>query len=151
QRRDHVHAARAVDAHDDPARHRLGRAGRARGDRRRRGRRAARAGPRRRAGRAVSDRFRHDMTFGAALRSDGRARFALWAPDRDRVELAIEGAAPLAMAPQDDGWHVVEARCAPDARYRYRFADGLAVPDPAARAQDGDVHGPSVVVDPLAY
>jgi maltooligosyltrehalose trehalohydrolase len=29
--------------------------------------------------------------------------------------------------------------------------DGLAVPDPAARAQAGDVHGPSLLVDPRAY
>ena len=37
------------------------------------------------------------------------------------------------------------------ARYRYRLADGLAVPDPASRAQDRDVHDPSLVVDPRAY
>ena len=39
----------------------------------------------------------------------------------------------------------------PGARYRYRLADGLAVPDPASRAQGRDVHDPSLVVDPRAY
>ena len=50
-----------------------------------------------------------------------------------------------------EGWFESEARCGAGARYRYRLADGLAVPDPAARAQADDVHGPSLVVDPGAY
>ena len=36
-------------------------------------------------------------------------------------------------------------------RYRYRIDGEVLVPDPAARFQPGDVHGPSEVVDPLAY
>lgn len=35
--------------------------------------------------------------------------------------------------------------------YRFRLGDGMEVPDPAARAQAGDVHNPSLVVDPSAY
>ncbi len=46
--------------------------------------------------------------------------------------------------------------CGAGTRYRYRVEppDGgepLLVPDPASRAQDGDVHDPSIVVDPEAF
>ncbi|MBP5090235.1 malto-oligosyltrehalose trehalohydrolase, partial [Pseudomonas chlororaphis] len=36
-------------------------------------------------------------------------------------------------------------------RYRFNIDERIRVPDPASRAQDGDVHGPSLVVDPQAY
>jgi 1,4-alpha-glucan branching enzyme len=39
----------------------------------------------------------------------------------------------------------------PDRVYRFVLPDGLRVPDPASRHQPEDVHGPSEVVDPLAY
>ena len=42
-------------------------------------------------------------------------------------------------------------RCGPATRYSFVLADGMRVPDPAARAQIGDVHGPSRLVDPHAY
>ena len=37
------------------------------------------------------------------------------------------------------------------AQYRYRMPDGLAFPDPASRAQAGDVHDASLVVDPRGF
>jgi malto-oligosyltrehalose trehalohydrolase len=49
-----------------------------------------------------------------------------------------------------EGWFEAEAPCGAGTRYRYRLRDGLAVPDPASRAQADDVHGPSLVVDPRA-
>lgn len=36
-------------------------------------------------------------------------------------------------------------------RYRFNIDDEIRVPDPASRAQDGDIDGPSLVVDPRAY
>ena len=42
-------------------------------------------------------------------------------------------------------------RAAPARRIAIASATGLAVPDPASRAQADDVHGPSLVVDPRAY
>ena len=55
------------------------------------------------------------------------------------------------MTRSTEGWFEADAPCGAGARYRYRLADGLAVPDPASRAQADDVHGPSLVVDPRAY
>ena len=55
------------------------------------------------------------------------------------------------MTRSPDGWFEATAPCPAGTRYRYRLADGMLVPDPASRAQAGDVHDPSVVVDPRAY
>ena len=82
----------------------------------------------------------HSMPFGAALVPDG-VRFRLWAPAARRVEVGVgrtaDGRAWLEMRPEIDGWfeRVVEGVRA-GARYRFRL---------------DDVHGASVVVDPLAY
>jgi len=102
----------------------------------------------------------HAMPFGAALVPGGGVRFALWAPGVDELalELAMADAgddgpwALHAMAAQGDGWWALtlaEAK-AGDA-YRFVLPDGLRVPDPASRRNARDVHGPSTVVDPLAY
>jgi maltooligosyltrehalose trehalohydrolase len=55
------------------------------------------------------------------------------------------------MKPVGGGWYEAEVPVGAGTAYRYRLEDGRAVPDPAARAQHGDVHDPSLVVDPLAY
>ena len=78
-------------------------------------------------------------------------RFRLWAPALAELVLEIDGRDDIAMASVADGWFEADADARPGARYRYRLPDGTTVPDPASRAQDGDVHGWSVVVDPDAY
>ncbi len=95
----------------------------------------------------------HQMPFGACLRDDGSTRFRLWSPGADRVELWLEDTGRALPMPHDaGGWaeHVTR-EAPPGTRYRYRIDGELLVPDPAARFQPGDVHGPSEVVDPLAY
>jgi maltooligosyltrehalose trehalohydrolase len=77
----------------------------------------------------------------------GRMRFRLWAPGQAQLRLDIAGRAPLAMAAGDDGWFAAEAEAGPGTHYRFLLGDGRAVPDPAAREQDG-VHGWSIVGDP---
>jgi maltooligosyltrehalose trehalohydrolase len=57
----------------------------------------------------------------------------------------------VAMSPAGGGWFSAEAEAAPGTRYRLRISDDLAVPDPASRAQAGDVHGWSLLVDPDGY
>jgi maltooligosyltrehalose trehalohydrolase len=52
----------------------------------------------------------------------------------------------------DGGWHeCVVADASPGSLYAFRLEDGTTVPDPASRANPTDVHGPSMVVDPLAF
>ncbi|MGM0584036.1 MAG: malto-oligosyltrehalose trehalohydrolase [Pseudomonadota bacterium] len=92
-----------------------------------------------------------ETLWGAALDPAGGARLRLWAPglatlflranDRDRRMRGAGG-----------GWFEIETDAlAPGDAYSFVLPDGRAVPDPASRAQAGDVHGPSLLVDPRAY
>jgi len=95
---------------------------------------------------------RHAMPFGAEPRGDGTTRFRLWAPAQGKVHLELQGARGRSLAGMRalaGGWHERVADDAPaGTRYRFVLESGLAVPDPASRANPGDVHAPSVVVDP---
>jgi malto-oligosyltrehalose trehalohydrolase len=95
--------------------------------------------------------FSRSLPFGATLIGDDRTRFRLWAPAQRAVAVQIEGRGPVPMIRNDKGWFTADAPCGAGARYRYRLDDARLVPDPAARAQAGDVHGPSLVVDAGSY
>ncbi len=95
-------------------------------------------------------KFKHDFPFGAAVQPDGTTRFRVWAPSADELGLVIDGARRTMVA-QGDGWHALTAPATAGTRYRYVMPDGLHFPDPASRMQDGDVHDPSIVVDPHDY
>jgi maltooligosyltrehalose trehalohydrolase len=93
----------------------------------------------------------HRLPFGATLLGSDETRFRLWAPDQPSVFLEIEGRDPIPLQADAEGWHSAVVACGAGTRYRYRVRPDLAVPDPASRAQAGDVHDPSIVVDPAAY
>ncbi|MBA1232240.1 malto-oligosyltrehalose trehalohydrolase [Pseudomonas viridiflava] len=95
----------------------------------------------------TEDSWRH----GAVLVDPEHTRFTLWAPDAQQVNVELEDGQSLAMLPQNEGWFVLEARCKAGTRYQFRINGDLKVPDPASRAQSGDVHSHSLVVDPLSY
>ena len=87
-----------------------------------------------------------ETAWGARLVSGG-ARFRLWAPADEVLTLRLNGQDhPMKRA--EGGWFeaTVEGAEAGDA-YLFVLPDGTAVPDPAARAQEEGVHGPSVLVD----
>ncbi|GLI24304.1 maltooligosyltrehalose trehalohydrolase [Xanthobacter flavus] len=88
--------------------------------------------------------------FGPILTPNGTL-FRLWAPGAEAIDLELATGVRLAMAPRAGGWFEAEAPVGPGALYRFRLKDGTAVPDPASRAQAGDVHGFSIVADPGAY
>jgi maltooligosyltrehalose trehalohydrolase len=101
-------------------------------------------------------RRRHSMPFGAELTSAGEVRFRLWAPGAREVELVLhdnpEEPRLLKMGALPGGWYELvthEARAG--SRYRYRIDGKQEMPDPASRANPDDIHGPSEVIDPLAY
>jgi maltooligosyltrehalose trehalohydrolase len=91
------------------------------------------------------------LPFGANVIAQNKTRFRIWAPAQQNVSVDIEGFSPQPMTPTAEGWFETVAPCGAGARYRYLLKDGLAVPDPASRAQYGDIHGYSVVVDSSAY
>ncbi|MBC3300800.1 malto-oligosyltrehalose trehalohydrolase [Pseudomonas sp. SWRI18] len=88
---------------------------------------------------------------GAIMLDAQHTRFALWAPDAFYVSVELEGGKSVAMLPQAEGWFETEIACPAGTRYRFNIDGEKDVPDPASRAQASDVHGWSVVVDPLAY
>jgi maltooligosyltrehalose trehalohydrolase len=99
---------------------------------------------------------RHDMPFGAHPTGDGGARFRLWAPGAQGVDLlgrnGPDDDAHYVMRPAADGWFELDlAQVAPGWRYAYRIDADVVVPDPASRRNPDDVHGASVLVDPLAF
>ena len=95
--------------------------------------------------------FAHTLPFGATLLPEGQTRFRLWAPSSDAVSIELDGQDARPMLSMEGGWHEATFAAGSGTRYRYRLADGLAVPDPASRLQAPDVHDPSVVVDPSEY
>ena len=98
-----------------------------------------------------SNHFAHPLPFGAEPQTNGQTLFRIWAPSVPSLEIEIDGAPARAMNQGQAGWFELSVPCGPATRYRYRMPDGTAVPDPASRRQDGDVHGWSVVVDPRAH
>ncbi|MFD2137880.1 alpha-amylase family glycosyl hydrolase [Novosphingobium resinovorum] len=87
--------------------------------------------------------------WGAQPLGDGRWRFGLWAPDAEEARLEVGGMAMPAQA-AGQGWWLFESEATAGDAYRW-VIEGTPYPDPAARAQIGDVHGPSMLVDPAAY
>lgn len=97
--------------------------------------------------------FAVERTWGAEPLAAGGARFRLWAPAIDTLTLlAVPSGEQIAMTRLADGWFEVETDLvAPGDCYMYLLPNGMRVPDPAAREQRRDVHGPSRLIDPLAY
>lgn len=85
-----------------------------------------------------------------AIPTERGVRFRLWAPAAQRVELLI-GEEAYALRPRPHGEFERVLDLPPGTAYRYRIDGTTVVPDPASRRQQGDVDGPSVVVDPHAY
>jgi len=90
-------------------------------------------------------------SWGAEYRGNGEVRFRVWAPGAPTLGLRLTSA-DMTMQPCADGWYELTVPdVAPGADYSFVLPDGTCLPDPAARAQAGDVHGPSRVVDPSSY
>ncbi|MEZ5818755.1 MAG: malto-oligosyltrehalose trehalohydrolase [Hyphomicrobiaceae bacterium] len=101
----------------------------------------------------MSAGFMFEKSWGPELLRDGRVRFRLWAPGQGSISVqATASGATEPMSKTDDGWFTLETRLLrANETYAFVLEDGTLVPDPAARAQAGDVHGPSRIVDPCAY
>ena len=85
----------------------------------------------------------------------GGVAFRVWAPGRRRVEVMLEGGgAPRLepLAPEAQGYFAATiAGVGAGQRYRYRLDGEALLPDPASRFQPEGPHGPSEVVDPMAF
>jgi maltooligosyltrehalose trehalohydrolase len=88
--------------------------------------------------------------FGPQPVEDG-SEFQLWAPAQRDIALEVDGSPPVPMPRDAAGRRSAVSWANAGARYSFRVGKNLRVPDPASRAQDRDVDGPSLVVDPQAY
>jgi maltooligosyltrehalose trehalohydrolase len=91
------------------------------------------------------------LPVGAELTTKG-VDFRVWAPRAHRVEVTLDGAPPVALTPETEGYHggLVEAATT-GTHYRFRLDGGRLLPDPASRFQPEGPHGPSRVVDAAAF
>lgn len=90
-------------------------------------------------------------SWGAEYVDDSQVRFRLWASGQNSVTLRLNGE-EHEMDQGGDGWfEALLSDVAPGAEYQYMLAEGSVVPDPASRAQKGNVNGPSLVIDPTRY
>jgi len=90
-------------------------------------------------------------SWGAEYLGNSEVLFRIWAPDVERLRLRIAGR-NREMLPAGDGWFTLTTDgLEPGTPYQFVMADGQLMADPASRAQEGGVDGPSLIVDPTAY
>src|SRR4051794_5055382 len=92
--------------------------------------------------------------LGATIR-DGGVHFAVWAPEATSVEVELHAEGGLTYHPLRAGADGLHEGLVPEltagAHYTYRLDRDQSYPDPASRFQPEGVHGPSEVVDTLAF
>ncbi|MCO0637967.1 alpha-amylase family glycosyl hydrolase, partial [Lutimaribacter sp. EGI FJ00014] len=87
----------------------------------------------------------YEYRWGAQLHN-GSAVFRLWAPALDRLLLKVGQREERRMNRRTDGWFDLTVDGLGEAaQYQFVLPDGMAVPDPASRAQAAGVHGPSLL------
>jgi len=90
--------------------------------------------------------------IGAEPTGDGGTHVRIWAPSARRVDVVLATGITATLQPEPDGYFsgVVEASAGTRYQLRLDTSDRL-LPDPASRFQPEGPHGPSEVVDPLAF
>ncbi|HEY0972270.1 MAG TPA: malto-oligosyltrehalose trehalohydrolase [Gemmatimonadales bacterium] len=102
------------------------------------------------------------LPVGAELDLEGGVHFRVWAPERGRVRVRLEGTVER---PEPEGGIAVELRAEAGGYHSGRVAEAAAgtlyrflidddakpYPDPASRRQPDGPHGPSAVVDADAF
>src|SRR5207253_1745508 len=91
------------------------------------------------------------LPVGAEPQPHGGVHFRVWAPVRQGVDVVADGKS-FSLAAEGGGYFSgtwSEARTG--LRYRFRFGEGDAFPDPASRFQPDGPHGPSQVVDASSF
>jgi maltooligosyltrehalose trehalohydrolase len=93
------------------------------------------------------------FSLGAVPVDEGRTRFTVWAPKRQRVALSFpDNGRVFELSDQGGGYHgAIVDDCGPGARYHFLLDGEGPFADPASRAQPDGVHGPSQVLDLRAH
>jgi maltooligosyltrehalose trehalohydrolase len=86
--------------------------------------------------------------FGAKPTAAG-THFRLWAPEKSRAAVDVEGAGSFALTPEEKGYFsALVPNVGVGAKYKFRLDDGLHMPDLGSRWQPEGSDGVSVVVSP---
>jgi maltooligosyltrehalose trehalohydrolase len=99
---------------------------------------------------------RRRLPIGAEPQPGGGVHFRVWAPAAREVSVVIDSGSATpwvhALPPEADGYYsgLVEPAAA-GMRYRYRLDGDAEYADPASRYQPEGPHGPSAIVDPVAF
>jgi maltooligosyltrehalose trehalohydrolase len=88
--------------------------------------------------------------FGVRHLAERQVQLQLWAPSATTVDVVM-GDAACPMSSDGAGWFRETIDVVPGTRYHFLIDGKLCAPDPASRAQDGDVDGDSIVADPHSY
>ncbi|MEH6717639.1 MAG: malto-oligosyltrehalose trehalohydrolase [Aurantimonas endophytica] len=103
---------------------------------------------------ASTNRYSFETSWGTSRQGDA-TRFRLWAPSAGQIELAVDAETGPDFVTMDKvgggWWEVTSDRVAVGGGYGFRINGDQVVPDPAARAQMGDVHSLSRLVEPTDY
>jgi maltooligosyltrehalose trehalohydrolase len=90
-----------------------------------------------------------NASWGAIGLPDGQTEFRIWAPAAREVML-VHGEERVPMRRLRSGVYICRVPVTAGTTYRFRI-DHQDVPDPASRAQSGDVEDASIVVDSQGY
>ena len=94
------------------------------------------------------------VPLGANRRADGDWEFSVWAPERHKIALHLVGTHErfIPMTKNQCGYYQVHLNdIEPESRYVYQLDDLQEYPDPASRFQPDGVHGPSEIIDLVAF
>jgi maltooligosyltrehalose trehalohydrolase len=76
------------------------------------------------------------------------AKFEVWAPESQQVDLVLEGGQRAAMQKGERGmWGLEVPDAGPGTRYRFALDGGPARPDPRSASQPEGIDGPSELID----
>ena len=94
------------------------------------------------------------VPLGANRRADGDWEFSVWAPERHKIAIHLLGTHErfIPMTKNQCGYyqgHLSDIE--PESRYVYQLDDLQEYPDPASRFQPDGVHGPSEIIDLVAF
>jgi maltooligosyltrehalose trehalohydrolase len=84
---------------------------------------------------------------GAFVEDENKTRFVVWAPEKNKIEVEVNGQL-LPMRKDELGyWSVIADSIGAGARYKFKIDGAKSLPDPASCFQPESVHGFSEVID----
>ncbi|MDH4192984.1 MAG: malto-oligosyltrehalose trehalohydrolase [Nitrospirota bacterium] len=94
------------------------------------------------------------LELGASFLDASSVEFRVWAPQAHSLAVRIMDRAdePIPLNQEPSGyWKGTVPDISPGTRYQYLLNHTIERPDPASRSQPDGVHGPSEIIDPLAF